>query len=149
MLNLNPSHNRKLQRTETQGSQMHKSILKGFVFFTAWTFLRLIKIWYIERINAVPQLAIYQGPCSLSSVRYAMCNKDISLTAKVSSKSETWRTVTFHKTFKMYSLPLQKIWRSGAINVGPLTPRTMNVSNTNCFWESESYSGLEDIHVGN
>lgn len=29
---LNPPHNRKLQRTETRGSQMCKSILKGFVF---------------------------------------------------------------------------------------------------------------------
>lgn len=48
-----------------------------------------------------------------------MYNKDISLAAKVSSKSETWRTVTFHKTFKRYSLPLEKIRRSGAINVGP------------------------------
>lgn len=60
-LNLNPSHNRKLQKTETQGSQMHKSILKGFVFFSAWTFLRLFKIWYIGRLNAIPKLTIYQG----------------------------------------------------------------------------------------
>lgn len=60
-LNLNPSHNRKLQRTETQGSPMHKSILKGFVFFSAWTFLRLFKIWSIERINAVPKLTVYPG----------------------------------------------------------------------------------------
>lgn len=58
-LNLNPSQNRKLQSTEIQGSQMHKSILRGFVFFSAWTFLKLFKIWYTERINAVPKLTMH------------------------------------------------------------------------------------------
>lgn len=62
-----------------------------------------------------------------------MFNKDIALTGKVSSKSKTSTTITFHKTFKNVLPSLAKKWLSGAINGAPSSQRTMTISNTNCL----------------
>lgn len=56
----------------------------------------------------------------------------LSYPPKLPTKSETLRTIISHKTFKMPSPFLKKKWLSGAINIGPHTQGTMNISNTNC-----------------
>lgn len=93
---------------------------------------------YWERMNASPGME----KRDMSLLWSVASTTELSDPPKVPQKSEMLRTIIFHKTFKMYSLFLKKKWLSGAINIGPHTQRTMNISNTNWCWESLSYSGM-------
>lgn len=93
---------------------------------------------YWERVNASSGME----KRDMSLLGSVASKTELSYPPKVPQKSEMLRTIIFHKTFKMYSLFLKKKWLSGAIKVGPHTQGTMNISNTNCSWESLSYSGM-------